>query len=707
MSLDKRSTAILMQLIHADSYLSIKELTERLNVSRRTIYYDIDKINHWLESQRLDKIEQVRSAGLILTDETKDRIPDKLGEMHAWHYEYSASERKAWIAIYIMASEEKLHLESLMEKVRVSRNTTIEDIKALKEDIQKFGLDLEFDRKLGYTMLGEETDIRKAIVYYLSLAIPEQNWQSLLAKIQMHVNSLNKGEETQLFDISLLKTLYNIISESEKELNIQFTDDVLHSMSLRLVLFGKRIKQGHIVRVDTVEKEVLSETKAFQAAQYISRRMEKNYHFPVPEEEQFYLTTHLLGARINYSSDDLLNESLSDSLREVAEKMVNDFQKYACLLFQNRELLIKNLLIHLKPAYYRIKYGLEVENQLLDAVKAKYEEVFMITKKVVHHFEQMVGKSLHENEIAFIAMHLGGWMRKEGATTSERKKALVVCATGVGTSQILKQQLEGLFSTIDITETVSVREYEEGSFDVDLVISTTPVTKKDHPVFVVNPILTDAEKEGLLKKVNLLYNHSTSQALSIDGLMDIIERHADIRDRNKLYEELKHYVKRPEVTLNEHYKPSLTELIKADMIQIQKSVRDWKEAITLAAQPLLQNGFITKHYIEAMIKNVEQFGPYIVIAPKFAIPHAKPEDGVRKLGMSLLRLDEQVSFSKDSKHDVHFLVVLAAMDNETHLKALSQLTQLFSNSEEVKKLKKATSTKEMLKMINHSISKTA
>jgi mannitol operon transcriptional antiterminator len=135
MSLDKRSTAILMQLMNADSYLSIKALTERLNVSRRTIYYDLDKINDWLIANGLEKVEKVRTAGIILADTAKKQIPHLIGKIEAWHYEYSANERKAWIAIYLLATTSPLYLEHLMERVRVSRNTTIEDIKALKKKL--------------------------------------------------------------------------------------------------------------------------------------------------------------------------------------------------------------------------------------------------------------------------------------------------------------------------------------------------------------------------------------------------------------------------------------------------------------------------------------------------------------------------------------------------------------------------------------------
>lgn len=53
MALNKRSYAILQTLIQNEHYVSIHKLMKKFNVSRRTIYYEIDRINYWLEKQRI------------------------------------------------------------------------------------------------------------------------------------------------------------------------------------------------------------------------------------------------------------------------------------------------------------------------------------------------------------------------------------------------------------------------------------------------------------------------------------------------------------------------------------------------------------------------------------------------------------------------------------------------------------------------------
>lgn len=706
--LDQRSSSILSHLINAASYVPVKELVEKFKISRRTIYYDIEKINNWLQENELSLVKHIRGAGFILEEETASLIPEKIELVKTWHYEYSAKERKSWLALYILGRDNPLFLDELMKQIRVSRNTAIDDVKALKEEIERFHLSLEFDRKSGYTIIGNEDDKRKAIVYYLSSVLPNDGWQSLLSKIPTLLNSslMNSKNQQELFNIEELKAIQQIVSDSEKDLNLHFTDDFFHSLTFRLILFGKRLIQGKMIKIDLIEKEVLSETKEYQAAIKISQKLARIFKVDFPQDEIFYITKHLLSSKVQSSQVSFQEKDTSETqmLTKVVSQMVTDFEKYACVFLKDRELLEKNLLVHVKPSYYRIKYELEVENQIAELMKEKYPDIFHLTKKVIHHLESAIGKKVNENEIALVAMYFGGWMKRTGVTLADRKKVLIVCPNGLGTSKILEHQLAGLFSTIDIVGSVSLREYEHNNYEVDFVVSTSPLKKRDKPVFIVSPILTDAEKENLLKKVNTLFDSNSKQKLSsVEALMDIIQKHTTILDKDNLEKELRQYVKKPISTYMESNKPSLKELLTKDFIQVESEVKDWKEAICVGSKPLIKNNNITEDYVTSMIDTITKLGPYIVITPKVAIPHAKPEDGVKKLGMSLLCLKNSVSFSDSIRHNVNVIVVLAAIDGDAHLKALSQLNKLFTDQSLINKMIKADSVNKVLRIIETNI----
>src|SRR5690606_12348313 len=226
------------------------------------------------------------------------------------------------------------------------------------------------------------------------------------------------------------------------------------------------------------------------------------------------------------------------SLEVAIEHMVSDFQTFAGVFFQNNHEITENLLIHLQPAYYRSKYGLKMHNPLTDLIKEKYEDIYLLTKKVIHHFEKLTETPLEDDEIAFIAIHFGGWLRKEGVEPVIRKKGLIICNSGIGTSAILRKQLENLFPSIDFIRTMSVREYNEqgAQLDVDFAGSTVPIYKKNHPLFVVNPILSEPEKISLLNKVYSIIGKQPENLKNptIKSILDTVKKFAHIHDEKGL-----------------------------------------------------------------------------------------------------------------------------------------------------------------------------
>ena len=92
----------------------------------------------------------------------------------------------------------------------------------------------------------------------------------------------------------------------------------------------------------------------------------------------------------------------------------------------------------------------------------------------------------------------------------------------------------------------------------------------------------------------------------------------------------------------------------------------------MSAQPLLEQGKIENCYIEAMINKVKEFGPFINLGQGIALPHARPDEGVKEFGMSVLKLQEPVSLLDDEEQRVDLLFCLAASDNQKHL-VLKQL----------------------------------
>lgn len=110
-------------------------------------------------------------------------------------------------------------------------------------------------------------------------------------------------------------------------------------------------------------------------------------------------------------------------------------------------------------------------------------------------------------------------------------------------------------------------------------------------------------------------------------------------------------------------------------ISVDVHALDWRDAITKAGD-LLDAG---PEYTEAMIASVEDKGPYIVIAPGFALAHARPMEAVRSTSLSFVRLAEPVEFGHKHNDPVSIVVGLAATDDSSHREALAALAKVLAD----------------------------
>lgn len=705
-ALDERSCMILHTLCRAQKPLPIEEISKQLHISKRTVYYDLEKINGWLENQGLAPVEHLRSSGLLMPVDSKKRVPVVMQNIDSLPY-YTERERPAVLAISLVTSPYPLYLSDLMEIVRLSRATTFKELGKLKEQLLPYHVDIRFHAKKGYQLAGKEYDIRKAVVQFFSELTMRDGFSQLVdIRAQPPHGRLKPAKfamEHPLFCEQNLTSVYDVINQCEGDLGISLTDEMMLQLTYRFLVFGQRIACGCMVDMDQAEREVLQSTREYQAATKIARQLEAIFSVTMPMDEIAYLTMNLLSAGVNAIRADMAQEADAAVLKRVISNMVDEFQRRACIHFANRPAMEEEMLLHLKPAFYRIKYGLNVQNPLTALIQEKYREIYELTRHVMHHFAEAVGQKIGADEIAYIAMHFGGWMKQQGAQPAPRKKALLVCGNGISTSRLVQTQLEALCPTLDIVGTVSRRDWETKSFAADLVVSTIPLDKRTIPVFIVSPLLTDSEKDALLSFIN----HSDPRQakagqVSVKALMELIRRHARIADEKALETELIQVLqhgRKQQPQPEQRDKPGILDLLTTRMVQTG-SAADWREAIRIAAQPLVDKQYVEPRYVEAMIRHVEELGPYIIVAPQVAIPHGRPDEGVHRLGMSLLRLEQSVPFSPDHSHDVGLVIVIATVDQESHLKALSDLTRILSVKEQRAALLQATSVGDLLHLLD-------
>ncbi|CAA7603017.1 Phosphoenolpyruvate-dependent sugar phosphotransferase system, EIIA 2 [Acididesulfobacillus acetoxydans] len=141
-------------------------------------------------------------------------------------------------------------------------------------------------------------------------------------------------------------------------------------------------------------------------------------------------------------------------------------------------------------------------------------------------------------------------------------------------------------------------------------------------------------------------------------------------------------------------------IIAEERVRLKATSRDWEDALAMSIQLLVDNGYVELAYIQATINAVKDYGPYIVLAPGIAFAHAKPTDGVKSTGISLLTLEKAVYFGHQDNDPVDIVFGIAALEFNLHVEIMRKLATFLSNAENINFIRNATNVRDIVKRIN-------
>lgn len=680
MHLDERSNLILKRVV-SNPGISNTELERKYHLSRRQISYSFTKINDWLKSNNYPKIQRTNGGKFIIDPLLMELFAEKV-EHSAGSYIPSEKERAQLVLLMLLSSEEELSLLHFSSSLSVSKNTVLRDMKYTQKIVNGYHLEIVYSRMYGYDIVGSEWNKRKLLIEVLRTVYDMYQGETY---IQAYTGT--SREEIQRLKEQMEKV--------EKRLALQFIDQKIKLLPYTIAILLKRIKKGNLIKDSYhIDYEELSDTKEFEAAEILIEDAAC-----IPKEERLFITLQLLTS--NVLSSQFLREEETLELKSSLKNCLALFEKKACITFKEKEKLLQKLVLHMKPAYYRIKYQLTTNYSIIEKVSEEFEAIHYIVKDSLKPFETYIGCSIPESEVMFITVFIGGHLINSGETIQLKKRAVVVCPNGVSISHLMEHTLRDLFPEFYFYEALSIREFEQSKAEFDMVFSPVPVQTSKH-LFIVEQFITDFQKLQLRQRViQTIFGLNTS-VVNIEQLISVIEKYAKVDQKSQLQKALQDYFSLQvlnETSKNQEY--SLADLITPETIVLRDQVESWKEAISIAAAPLLHKGIITEAYIDKMQEQYPSMSPHIVLRLNVAIPHASPEDGVQAVGMSLLKLKEGLLCGEQK---VHFIVVIAAIDKKKHLNAMLQLMKLAEMNGVINEMKRLNEKYKIYEIIKtHSI----
>lgn len=460
-----------------------KDLADELSLSDRTVRTYLQDLKEIIE----------RHGGLIIAKQgcgyqlqINDRISFNLFLIEHHFLDKNdeqsksreASDRKHYLLNLLLLESQKIDIEDLSESLFISSSQLNKDIAEIKNQLLPFELSLKKNKSLVYVD-GSESAKRHFIMRYF--------FQYESVNFLQRLTNSKKFTEAISFD-----TLTIIILDECREANINLSDVMIQNIVLHLSLSIKRQQSGLSIQHINMPKS-MNTTIESNVAKKIIDRVESVIGYSFPKEEQMYLTLHLMTKSncIQHESDSDLCLSLTNLLGKI--------QQETGFLFLKDEQLKNGIIQHLKPMLVRLEQNIKLKNPLLDEIKKNHADFFALVKNYCNQLPALCRFDINDDEWGYLTLHFLASIEK--LKNEQKAKVIIICTTGTGSAQLLKNRVEHEFDEkIKIVATKGYYETNTAMLnDVDFIISTIDLSSKVFkiPVFHVSVFLTEHDVQKI------------------------------------------------------------------------------------------------------------------------------------------------------------------------------------------------------------------
>lgn len=493
----ERVMEIAMLLLESETPLTVDQVADKLAVSNRTVRHDYERLGELLAKTRLALVKKAGVGAWISgAEEDKIELLRTLQRELAWVEPYSPVGRQNHILTWLFFGGQRTTIYSLSEALYISTSTVYQDLKPVSDWLAEYGLTLVKQRSRGLAIVGEERNYRKAMASFLLRLRDEGETNAAVAVITSAVGRLDTATLEQmkkLVDIDYA-CLTAIVERLEERLQFRFTQEAYTSLLMHIAIALKRMEAGKYVPPAPEVENNIRDTWEYAQAESVAAELATAFQVELPPGETVYLALHILGSRLQEKDlNDFANRFSKAADMDLVMAISRDIAVVASdalhLPLAEDAALLHGLVLHLRPAVNRLKYGLTLRNPLLADIKEHYGDIFGVAWMSSRIFAKYLNVSVPESEIGYITLHLAAAVARH----LQRVKALVVCHSGVGTSQLLSERLRSSFRELEIVGVLAAAAVPpELLATVDVVVSTVPFACSK-PVLVISPLFTQQD----------------------------------------------------------------------------------------------------------------------------------------------------------------------------------------------------------------------
>ena len=626
--LKKRQNNIIDILNDKADWITGNTLAQMLNVSDRTIRSDIESIN--TEYQR-EIIFSNKRLGYKLDEhaisemelETHNIIPQ------------TPQERCIWIIKELLFNSRELNLYDLESRVFISGYSIENDLGRIKKMIKDYHLNLKRSKNF-VELIGEENEKRNL---YRKLLTDE---------VQGNFTNLNILA-TLFSDFDFLK-ISDIFTGTCYEYDYQIKESLFPIVMIHAGVAIERIISGNYAENIDLPDESFTETLEYQLSQDFFARVEQGCQIHSVENEIIKFAILLCSS--NSQQDFTQKKEIREIVVAVLAKINDNFD----IDFSGDEALVSGLGNHISSLIERQKTNTSMSNVYLREIKRKYPLVFEMAVHAGEVLSERLEKKVGENELSFIALHLGA--AYDRVNSPSKYRAVVIIPNNQMLSKPFIDKINSRFED-RMTIVFNYKIFDErqvGAISPDLIISTVSLK---HQIKI--PTL----------QLSLLF---------------------DYEDESKIFQLLNQLDKE---RYHEKFQKMMEHIIQKKLFYRKDHVADGEEAIEYLCNELIKEGLADEDYKADVIKRERISATSFVQG--FAVPHAI-ETSTSESCIATLTLDKPVQWGN---FEVRLVILLAIRGEDNQLMSIffDWLSNLVMDPQKLSALLKARDQKDFIENI--------
>lgn len=477
-------------LSEQDHWISSAILSEYLSVSTRQIRKYVTSIN-----------EEAKEA-VILSSNQGYRLDVDVYQKHhrlALIDEESPATRQNYIIQKLVCEKHGYDIFDLADELFVSNATIENDLTAVRKSIKEYHLTIKREKN-NILMIGSEKKKRNLMSHLIS----SDSYDNFVLKDEVRMLTFHY----HFWDFRT--TIRDIFAQND----IFANDYTLNNTALHLIIMIDRIR-GHYQLDEQVNLDKIRTTQQYRVAEQIKDFLEQDYAVVINEAELYNLTLVISNntTMIDYSfiTPDNISEYIEQKYIDIAHKVIHSVEECYFLDSFDEDFITK-FTIHVKNLFNRINNDYFAKNPLTSKIKATYPLIYDIAVFIAQEFKKDYNITLTEDEITFIAFHIGSYFEN-----NVQSKTKVTCAfLYADYYSIHKHVMDKIIRQFDdkiiMKYAISINNFHPSQLHADLIISTIDMPFSNTYV-TIHPFLTDKDSKNIRDAIERISAQKKSIAL--------------------------------------------------------------------------------------------------------------------------------------------------------------------------------------------------